>query len=195
MCFDFLLRCLLRRGKGLNYRVQRSIFPQVGCLLQIIMHIYTHTHIHIYIHIHTYIHIYININTYINTHTYIHTHKPHGNQQHWLNNNQPQLIKSVSVWAISDQESNSDHSIIKYAIRPGIGQSKTDNIQNRRYITKESLAKFQGNVLQIVIEQLGKNHYTWGRRPGRDTKLTNNRRTRHRKTNRWVQWGPETGLK
>jgi hypothetical protein len=96
----------------------------------------------------------------------------------------PQLIKSVSGWAISDQESISDHSIIKYAIGPGIIQWKTDNIQNSRYITKkEGLAKFQGNVLQIVMAQLGKNHDT-GRIPGRDTKLTNNRRTRHLKMNR-----------
>ena len=34
------------------------------------------------------------------------------------------------------------------------------NIQNTRYITKESLAKFQGNVLQVVMAQLGKNHDT-----------------------------------
>jgi hypothetical protein len=63
--------------------------------------------------------------------------------------------------AISDQESISDHSIIKYAIRPGFGQWKTDNIKNTRYIPKkEGLAKFQGNVLQIVMAQLGKNHDT-----------------------------------
>jgi hypothetical protein len=69
----------------------------------------------------------------------------------------PQLIKSVSGWAINDQESISDHSIIKYAIGPGIGQWKADNTQNTRYITKkESLAKFQGNVLQIVRAQLAK---------------------------------------
>jgi len=72
----------------------------------------------------------------------------------------PQLIKSVSEWAISDQESISDHSIIKYAIGPGIGQWKTDNIQNTRYITKESLTTFQRNVLQIVMAQRGKNHDT-----------------------------------
>ena len=55
----------------------------------------------------------------------------------------------------------SDHSINKYVIGPGIGQWKTDNIQNTHYITnKKSLAKFQGNVLQIVMTQLGKNHDT-----------------------------------
>jgi hypothetical protein len=72
----------------------------------------------------------------------------------------PQLIKSVSGWAISDQESISDHSIIKYAIGPGISQWKTDKIQNTCYITKESLTKFQGNGLQIVKAQLGKTHDT-----------------------------------
>jgi hypothetical protein len=69
----------------------------------------------------------------------------------------PQLIKSVSGWAISDQESISDHSIIKCAIGPGICQWEKDNIRNTRYITKESLAKFQGNALQLVRAQLGKN--------------------------------------
>jgi hypothetical protein len=73
----------------------------------------------------------------------------------------PKLIKSVSGWAISGQESISDHRITKYAIGPGIRQWKTDNIQNTRYITKkESLDKFQGNVLQIVMAQHGKNHDT-----------------------------------
>jgi hypothetical protein len=72
----------------------------------------------------------------------------------------PQLIKSVSGWAISDQESISDHSIIKYAIGPVIGQWKTDNIHNTRYITKESLAKLQEHVLQIVMALLGKKHDT-----------------------------------
>jgi len=67
----------------------------------------------------------------------------------------------VSGWAISEQESVSDHSIIKYVIGPRIGQWKTDNIQNTNYITnKKSLAKFQGNVLQIVMTQLGKTHDT-----------------------------------
>jgi len=44
----------------------------------------------------------------------------------------PQLIRSVSGWAISDQESISDRRIIKYAIGPGIGRWKTDNVQNTR---------------------------------------------------------------
>jgi exonuclease III len=33
----------------------------------------------------------------------------------------PQLIRRVSEWVISDQESISDHSIIKYVIGPSIG--------------------------------------------------------------------------
>ena len=43
----------------------------------------------------------------------------------------PQLIISVFGWAISDQESISEHSIIKYAITK-----------------KESIVKFQGNFLR-----------------------------------------------
>jgi hypothetical protein len=69
-----------------------------------------------------------------------------------------QLLSSVSGWVISDQESISDHSIIKYAIGHGTGQWNADNIREVRYITKESLAKFQGNILQIVKTKLGKNH-------------------------------------
>jgi hypothetical protein len=71
----------------------------------------------------------------------------------------PQLIRNVAGWVISNQESISDHSIIKYAIRPDVGQWKTDNIQDMRYITKKkSLTKFQENVLRIVRAQFCKNH-------------------------------------
>lgn len=66
----------------------------------------------------------------------------------------PQLIRSVTGWVISDQESISDHSIIKYTIGPTTGQWKADNVQNTRYITsKDRLAKFQGNLIQIIKTQ------------------------------------------
>jgi len=66
------------------------------------------------------------------------------------------------------------HSLIKFVIGPGIGQWKTDNIQNTHYITnKKCLAKFQGNVLQIVMTTRKKPRHT-NRRPGRDIKLNNN---------------------
>jgi hypothetical protein len=73
----------------------------------------------------------------------------------------PHLIRNISGWEISDQESISDHNIIKYAIGPGIGQWEKVNTQNPQYITnKENLAKFQEQVLQIVKTQLNKKHDT-----------------------------------
>jgi hypothetical protein len=46
---------------------------------------------------------------------------------------------------ISDQESVSDHSIIRYAIKPGIAMWHAKNPSSIRYRTnKESLATFLG---------------------------------------------------
>jgi hypothetical protein len=67
-----------------------------------------------------------------------------------------QLLRRVSGWEISDQESSSDHSIIKYAISQSTSQVNSVNFQDVRYITKETLAKFQVNILQIVETNLCK---------------------------------------
>ena len=68
-----------------------------------------------------------------------------------------QLLRRVSGWEISDQESSSDHSIIKYAISESTSQVNSVNFQDVRYITKkETLAKFQVNILQIVETNLCK---------------------------------------
>jgi hypothetical protein len=73
----------------------------------------------------------------------------------------PHLIKNVSGWEISDQESISDHNIIKYAIGPGTGQWGKVNMQNPQYImNKENFTKFQEQVLQIVRTQLNIKHDT-----------------------------------
>ena len=70
-----------------------------------------------------------------------------------------QLLNSLSGWVISDQESISHHSIIKYAIKPGIAKWHAENAPHKRYRTnKESLAKFQGNILQILRNKFGINY-------------------------------------
>jgi hypothetical protein len=70
-----------------------------------------------------------------------------------------QLLNSLSGWVISDQESISDHSIIKYAINPSITKWHTENAPHTRYKTNtESLAKFQGNILRILRNKFGINH-------------------------------------
>jgi len=68
-----------------------------------------------------------------------------------------QLLRRVSGWHRSDQESCSDHNTIKYSVGQGTGHSNTANIQDVRYIMKkENLAKFQTNILQIVEMKLGR---------------------------------------
>ena len=54
-----------------------------------------------------------------------------------------QILDSFSGWEISDQESISDHSIIKYTIKPKVHKRKTINAPHMRYKTnKERLTKF-----------------------------------------------------
>jgi len=73
----------------------------------------------------------------------------------------PQLLNSITGWVISDQESASDHSIIKYAIKPGIAKWHAENLSHIRYRTnKESLAKFQGTILQVLRKKFKINHNT-----------------------------------
>ena len=70
-----------------------------------------------------------------------------------------QPFNSLSGWVISDQESISHHSIIKYAIKPGIAKWHAEDTPHKRYKTnKESLAKFQGKILRILRNKFGINH-------------------------------------
>ena len=61
-----------------------------------------------------------------------------------------QLLTAVVRWEIRDQESCSDHSIIKFAIEQGSwGRSKQDS-QGVRYIVKgKDIDKFQENLLRL----------------------------------------------
>ena len=71
-----------------------------------------------------------------------------------------QLLNSLSGWIISDQESISDHSIIKYTIKPGIDKWQEKNAPHTRYKTsKESLTNFQSNLLHIMRNKIGNSCY------------------------------------
>ena len=62
----------------------------------------------------------------------------------------PRLLNRITGWVISDQETVSDHSIIKYAITPGITREYSDNPSHMRYGTnQESLVTFQGTFLRF----------------------------------------------
>jgi len=57
-----------------------------------------------------------------------------------------QLLRTVVEWEISDQESCSDHSIIRYAIDQGKGHMTEFDFQEVRYIVqKDNKQKYQRN--------------------------------------------------
>ena len=67
-----------------------------------------------------------------------------------------QLLDSFSGWEISDQDSVSDHIIIKYTIKPDAHKRITINDPHIRYKTNEErLTKFQGHFRQAMREKLG----------------------------------------
>jgi len=66
-----------------------------------------------------------------------------------------QLLRAVEEWEISEQESCSDHSIIKFATGQGKGHRIKLDSQEVRYIVKrEYVDIFQGNLLQLLEEKL-----------------------------------------
>jgi hypothetical protein len=57
----------------------------------------------------------------------------------------------VAQWEISDQESSSDHNVIKYAIGQGDSKRESVDFQDVRYLfKKENYATFQGNLIQLA---------------------------------------------
>lgn len=69
------------------------------------------------------------------------------------------LLKRVSGWEICDDESNSDHSIIKYTISPDNRPTHNVQTQEERYIVnKENIAKYHANVTKIVETNIRKMH-------------------------------------
>ena len=68
-----------------------------------------------------------------------------------------QLLRTVVEWEISEQESCSDHSIIKYAIGQGTSHRKIVNFQDVRYVVKiENYANLQGNLIQLAKKEFYK---------------------------------------
>jgi len=66
-----------------------------------------------------------------------------------------QLLRAVEDWEVSDQESCSDRSIIKFAIGQGKWRRSKQDSQVVRYIVKsEDIDKFQGNLLRLLEEKL-----------------------------------------
>jgi hypothetical protein len=66
-----------------------------------------------------------------------------------------QLLESFSEWEISDQDSISDHNIIKYSIKPGVQNRITINDPHITYKTNEErLTKFQDHFQQQMRETL-----------------------------------------
>jgi len=62
-----------------------------------------------------------------------------------------QLLRTVKQWEISDQESSSDHNIIKYVIGQGDCNRESDDFQDVRYLfKKENYAIFQENLIQLA---------------------------------------------
>jgi len=68
-----------------------------------------------------------------------------------------QLLRAVVEWEISDQESCSDHSIIRYAIGQGKGNRTEFNFHDVRYIVqKGNIEKFQENLFRLAQKKICK---------------------------------------
>jgi type II secretory pathway component PulJ len=62
-----------------------------------------------------------------------------------------QLLKALKNWEISEDESCSDHSIIKFGLRKSIYHDTKYNYNGHRYVvTDENLKTFDNNLSQIV---------------------------------------------
>jgi hypothetical protein len=73
----------------------------------------------------------------------------------------PQLLNSITEWRISDHESVSDHSIIQYTIKSSITNRHEVKPPHKRFRTnKESLEKFQENILQALKKKFNLDHNT-----------------------------------
>ena len=68
-----------------------------------------------------------------------------------------QLLRTVVDWEISEQESCSDHSIIRYAIGQSKGNRTELDFQEVRYTVQKGIKqKFQGNLLRSAEKMLCK---------------------------------------
>jgi len=66
------------------------------------------------------------------------------------------ILRAVEDWEVSNQESCSDHSFIKFTIRQvSYRRSKHDNHEVRYIIRIEDIAKFQENLTTLLDEKHG----------------------------------------
>ena len=66
-----------------------------------------------------------------------------------------QLLRTVTQWQISDQESSSDHNIIKYFIGQWDFNEERADIQDLRYLVKkENYMEFKEHLTQLVKTEL-----------------------------------------
>jgi hypothetical protein len=66
-----------------------------------------------------------------------------------------QLLSAVEYWEISDQESCSDHSTIKFATGQGTWSRSKQESQGARYrVRSKDKDKFQGNLHRLLEERL-----------------------------------------
>ena len=66
------------------------------------------------------------------------------------------ILRAVEEWEVSDQESCSDHSYIKFAIRQDSQhRSMQDNHEVRYIIKREDMVNFQGNLITLLEEKYG----------------------------------------
>jgi hypothetical protein len=67
------------------------------------------------------------------------------------------LIRSISDWKISDEESNSDHILINYDIRTDINHKNNTKMMGQRFIVNaENMVKYQGNIRRTVESMIRK---------------------------------------
>ena len=63
------------------------------------------------------------------------------------------VLRRISDWKISDEESNSDHSIINYDIRTAMSHNTKPTVQ-KFTVNAESMEKYQGNIRRTVEKMI-----------------------------------------
>ena len=67
-----------------------------------------------------------------------------------------QLLRRVNEWEIWDQESCSDHSIIRYIIGQARGDNSAQRTQETRYIVhRRNINKFQSKLVRLATARVG----------------------------------------
>ena len=64
------------------------------------------------------------------------------------------ILRRIADWKISDEESNSDHSIIKYVIRTAMRHNNTKPTEQKYTVNAKSMEKYQGNICRTVEKMI-----------------------------------------